>query len=89
MLTMMIGAKNFLYSEKDMYVRFKHMPAGKYAGLGKDAGITELRYNYGRDDYTLTFLTTRGNIIKSFDGLYGEDLRRVFERETGLVVNMR
>jgi hypothetical protein len=88
-LAMMIGAKSFAYSEKDMYVRFRHMPAGKYAGLGKDAGITELQYNIGRDDYTLSFFTSQGNNIKSFDSLYAEDLRKVFERETGLVVNMR
>ena len=91
-LSAMIGAKKWIQGNasgsEDPFVTFHHMPGGKYAKLKKNAGITRLTYNRGPDTYTLEFLSNRGNKIRTFEGLHGEDLKRIFEEYTGLYLSM-
>ena len=40
------------------------------------------------DTYTMEFMTNSGKVVSSRDGLYAEDLRKVFEKETGLYLSL-
>lgn len=87
-LAVMVGAKNFMYSDKDenMYVQFNHM-LGRSRRLPKSVGKTRLRYDIGRDTYTLTFLTSRGNVLAEVDDIHAAELGEVWEEYTGLYLS--
>ena len=87
-LASMVGAKNFMYSDKDenMYVHFNHM-LGKSRRLPKSVGKTRLRYDMGRDTYTLTFFTSRGNVLAEVDDIHADELGEVWEEYTGLYLS--
>lgn len=88
-LETMIGAKGWLFEYRNrVYVTFKHMPSGPSNRLGKSVAITRLEYNIGRDDYTLTLMTNKGNIVKEFEGLYADQLKSTFENTTGLFLTL-
>lgn len=82
---MMTGSKDFVTTKNGLQFR---------VGRGAEKGINRvvISYNRGMDDYTMEFWrTTMGTkkgfqqkLIKSVEGLYFDDLARVFEMTTGL-----
>lgn len=85
---LMTGAKNFSYSVDEL------KNVSLYFKIGKNsAGINHVKvtYNYGRDDYSIVFsyVTIKGiTEKKSFNGVYCDQLKELFEDSTGMVLTM-
>lgn len=75
MFRAMTGAKDFVATEKGL----KFSLPSSYNGI--KAVSVELRVD---DTYDLRFLKPDFSERKSYDGVYAEDLRRIFTEETGL-----
>lgn len=82
-LAMMIGAKHFVGSDNSLTFRF--------AARARN-GSNTLRVTLDPSDtYTVEFLSLRGSSRKvkgSFSDIYAEDLKPLFERETGLYLSL-
>lgn len=85
-LSAMTGAKNFVYdnNKNALYFDFK---------LCKKANKCTLQYNEGMDLYTMTFnkynsRTADFKEIKKYEGLFCDDLKRIFEEFTGLYISL-
>jgi len=82
-LKAMIGAKNFGYDAGVGMGRlsFKFM-------RGKD-GINSISVTLnGMDTYDLKFMNPSGKAVKELEGVYAEDLRRIFSDTTGLALSL-
>lgn len=83
LLTMMIGAKSFRYDQN--YVGFRHM----YAERSKSNYVQiELMPS---DLYKIDFYNIRGlnsKITETIEGVYAEDLARIFSDSTGLTLSI-
>ena len=52
-------------------------------------GAKEVRISLAGDDtYTVVFTSARGNVKGKFEGIYCDQLRELFERETGLYLSL-
>lgn len=76
----MTGAKQFIFSEKDKFLRFK---------IGRNAGKVNLVkiYLLPSDTYRMEFGRTHGQkykILKEFDLVYADQLVPLFEKTTGM-----
>lgn len=84
-LKAMIGAYDFAYSNKDLFFQFK------FKGC-KKANICRITYDLGRDLFNMEFFKYGKNIpLKEMDrlnGLFTEDLIRIFEETTGLYIRI-
>ena len=85
-LVAMIGAHDFIYSNKENYFAFKFK-------LCRKANYCKLIYNEGPDLYTMEFykavksgLVYTYKKVKVIDGLYFDMLRETFEEYTGLYI---
>jgi hypothetical protein len=82
-LTAMIGAHTFVGSENSLTFKWK--------ARAKD-GANILRVTLDPSDtYTMEFFRYRSGKVKplqSFEGVYAEDLRRIFESTTGLYIRL-
>lgn len=82
-LQVMIGANNFIFDEKGA-VSFKFMkseyPANKL--------VLELN---GLDLYVMKFVKVHGKreeVVREIDGLFFDQLKEIFEEETGLYLSL-
>ena len=84
-LNIMVGAKNFVQSQEENFVSFKFIR------------IAENKSNYLKitlaadDTYTVEFGYVRGmtyKVIKDYTGVYGENLKSLFESETKLYLSL-
>lgn len=84
-LTAMVGAKNFVQSEKDSWVQFMFMKTDRIKA-------NRVRITLDPNDtYTVTFFKVyKGEmkIIKETSGLYCDDLFSHFESVTGLYLSL-
>ena len=85
-LVVMTGAKNFTCDLKDNNLLGFRLPMR----LAKHSinGVI-ITYSYGTDLFTVTFKTIKGiksTVVSIVEDVYAEDLRKVFEHETGLVL---
>ena len=79
----MTGAKNLVGSDKGLIFRF-----GRNASRSNQC---EIRLDGGSDTYTVLFYHLwKGRLVidGSFEFVYAEDLRRVFERHTGMATHL-
>jgi hypothetical protein len=84
-LVSMIGAKHLSFSEKDSHVSFKFMRGAKNKANYLKIMLTPA------DTYTLEFGKIHGlkyRVIETLAGVYAEDLKRIFESETGLYLSL-
>lgn len=82
-LAAMIGAHSFNGEKDRVWFKFK--------ARAKNGSNTLLIVLSPDDTYVVTFLSARGTSIKykgKFEGVYAENLRPLFERETGLVLGV-
>lgn len=82
-MSMMIGAHTFTAGESSLTFKFKAR-----AKNGSNCVRVTLDPS---DTYTVEFISIRGASIKtkgSFEGMYAEDLKSLFERETGLYLSL-
>jgi hypothetical protein len=82
-LSRMIGAYNFVGSENSLSFRFKARACNGANGLRVVLDPS--------DTYTVEFVSCRGTSRKvkgSFSDIYAEDLVCLFERQTGLYLNL-
>ena len=85
MLQVLIGAKSNVHGENNVYI--KHMSSK--GELRRAAAVTQVVYDVPSDTYTIKFSTTRGNLIAEFNGVYNDQLKSLFERQTGLYLSLR
>jgi hypothetical protein len=83
-LTAMTGATNLSYSntKDEFYFKFK---------MCKTANYCRLQYDAGLDLYNMEFNKLWGTNfkqVKLYEGLYGDQLREVFESFTGLYLKL-
>ena len=82
-LTVMIGAHTFVGSENSLTFKWKARAKG---------GANTLQVTLDPSDtYTMEFFRYRSGEAKplqSFEGVYAEDLRRIFESTTGLYIRL-
>jgi hypothetical protein len=82
-LGMMLGAHAFGGTADSLSFRFRARATN---------GSNALRIVLDPSDtYTIEFLSLRGRsriVKKTFEGAYAEDLRQIFESETGLYLNL-
>jgi len=77
----MIGGKA-IASESALVIHFK--------GCRK-VNMVKIDYDYGMDFYGMTFYRFSGvesREVKALEGVYAEDLRGIFETETGLYLSL-
>jgi hypothetical protein len=82
-LTCMIGAHDFTGSPDALTFRFR--------ARGRDGSNCCRVSLLPSDTYKVEFISIRGNSVKSkgvFEDIYAEDLRGVFERQTGLYLSL-
>lgn len=82
-LASMIGAKNFIFSDSDEFIRFQFMTGAK-----NKARFCKITLN-GNDLYDVEFYSIRKMNVTdrgTFNNVYSEDLFNLFESETGLVL---
>jgi hypothetical protein len=80
----MIGMKNRTYDDSGAMFRFSAKAMNK-------SNYCKIEYNYGSDDYTMIFGKIYGNdykVIDTIEGLYAEDLEKVFGEKTGLATRL-
>jgi hypothetical protein len=87
-LKAMIGAKNFLSEKKGLgALRFDFMP-----GMGKKGKVNFVRITLDPSDtYSVEFgFKTKSGYkkVSEFDNIYVEQLRKLFESETGLRLSL-
>lgn len=85
-LSIMIGAKNFTYSEKDGYASFKFMK-----GASNKANYIKITLTPA-DVYDVEFGRIWGmdyKVISTHEGMYFDQLRELFETETGLYLSFK
>lgn len=81
---LMIGAHTFTAGENNVTFKFK-------ARAKNGSNCVRITLNPS-DTYTVEFISLRGMSIKtkgSNEGMYAEDLKTLFERETGLYLSIR
>lgn len=81
-LKLMIGAKNFSFGESGVSFIFK---------MFRKANVCRIELNESTDLYNLVFSKIARYELKEvlrFDGLYCDQLKEVFERETGLTLTV-
>lgn len=84
-LSMMIGAKNFVKSDEERWVSFRFTAKSK-----NKSNYFKMTLN-GMDLYDITFGSIRGDkytIKGEFSNCYVEDLKTIFESETGLYLSL-
>ena len=84
-LVAMIGAKNFMRSEKDYTVGFRFAAKAK-----NKANYCRIKLN-SSDLYDIEFISIRGVNVKTIsthNDLYADMLKSVFEAETGLYLSL-
>lgn len=84
-IKVMIGMYNETYDEKGS-LSFKFKAKSK-----NGVNYCQIKWNRIPDDYTMIFGKIRNLDYKEMDrieGLYAEELKRVFEEETGLATNL-
>lgn len=84
-LSVMIGAKNFMRSEKDYTIGFKFTAKAK-----NKANYCRIKLN-ASDLYDVEFISIRGADVKTVsthNDLYADMLKSVFETETGLYLSL-
>jgi hypothetical protein len=82
-LRAMLGAETFVGSENSLSFRFKARAKNGSNGL-------YVRLDPS-DTYTVEFVSVRASkrtVKASFEDVYAEDLRRLFESETGLYLSL-
>ena len=82
-LAVMIGARDFVGSKSSLTFKWKAR-----AKSGANALQVTLDSN---DTYTMGFLRIRSGAampLQSFEDVYAEDLRRIFESTTGLSIQL-
>ena len=78
-----IAAKTVAYTTNGFSVRH----AASRNALKKAAAVTKVDLDLASDTYSVTFYTTRGNPIASFTNVYADDLKDLFEHQTGLFLS--
>lgn len=84
-LGVMIGAKTFIKSDEEQWVSFRFTAKAK-----NKANYMKIKLN-GLDLYDITFGSIRGmnyTIKGEFNNCYAEDLKKLFETETGLYLSL-
>ena len=79
----MTGAKNLIGSDNGLRFRFMRNSSG--------SNMVEIRLDAGTDTYTVLFYHVyRGRLVvdESFDMVYADNLRRLFESHTGLATHL-
>lgn len=82
-LTMMIGAKLYRYNQND--VGFRYMQAERNNSNHIQIQLME------SDLYKLEFWNIRGKdckVVETVEGVYAEDLARIFQESTGLTLSI-
>jgi hypothetical protein len=82
-LQAMVGAINFIYSNNDKYIAFKFKGS-------KKVNYVKITLN-GKDLYDIEFKKLWGNKIKdidSYNDVYAENLKPLFEKVTGLFLSL-
>lgn len=80
MFMVMTGAKVFGVDGDDSRVNLK-LKIGRGARNG--ISVVVITYNRGADDYSMSFQTRAGRVVKEYDGIYGDNLASLFKEETG------
>jgi len=90
---LMIGG-TYMYGDDYVIVKFK----AKAKGGRKAPNCFKITYNHGLDLYDIEFIRNPSmtalingaepKVLESLDGVYAEDLRRIFEDRTGLCLNL-
>jgi hypothetical protein len=80
----MVGTTSFVYSNEKNFLMFDFK-------MCKKANKVKITYNAGLDLYKVEFFKIWGIKVKevsSYEEVYGEDLKRFFEEETGLRLSL-
>lgn len=83
-LSVMVGAKQFVKSDQDSWVQFRHMK-------GNGINLTRIVYEKGLDLYTVEYYKIHGvncNLVSKSENIYADMLREDFERTTGLYLSL-
>ena len=96
-LSIMIGARDFIKSDKDNYIQFRF-------SMCKKASVCKLQYDEGLDLYNMIFSKAKRHridyapgvsfynqtweTVKEFNELQFDQLKEVFERFTGLYLSI-
>jgi hypothetical protein len=83
-LVMMIGANTFVRYNTPPGVSFKYPNRHKPS---KGGNFVKLTFNEGLDLYDMEFKYLRGykaRTVKTYSGVYADQLVEIFERQTGL-----
>jgi hypothetical protein len=78
-LKAMIGADNFAH-DKDGSLSFRFKGSRKFKNC-------KIKLN-GNDLYDIEFYSQRGEVVESREDIYAEDLKRIFEKTTGLYLSL-
>lgn len=84
-LVAMVGAKNFVKSDKENYVSFKFM-----RGAANKANYIKITLN-AMDTYDVEFGKIHGmnyKVVGEFNGVYFDQLKELFENETKLYLSL-
>lgn len=76
----MIGGKPTIKDEYTLVIQWKCQAENK-------AKLVEIHLT-PMDEYEVTFYTLSGKEISKFDGVYAEDLQRLFEEQTKLYLHL-
>lgn len=77
-LVAMIGASNFVSGGNDISFKFK---------MCRKANILKIEYDSGSDMYNMVFYRN-GSEVKRFDQVFNDGMKEIFERFTGLRLNL-
>jgi hypothetical protein len=95
LLAAMVGGKNFCAGttepngEGDYYFAFKHAAGGPTNGR---INFTKIILDGGADLYRIEYAYIRGmkyTVRHTSEGVFGEDLKRLWEDRTGLYLSLR
>lgn len=86
-LIIMLGTKQILYDNATAMIKFDFKTCRK-------ATLCSMNYDYEMDTYAMKFYkfarkTMEWETVKTFDNIYCEELTRIFEDFTGLILNYR
>ena len=86
-MSAMVGAKNWNYSNDQLYVSFRFK-------MCKKANYFKIEYNEGMDTYTIYFKKIGNapnykiNFVECFEDVYVDQIHSIFEKVTGLYTSL-
>jgi hypothetical protein len=86
-LSMFLGAKDCLYSDKDLSFSFKFSNK-----VVSKPNYCEIRYNRGQDLFEMSLkriTNLQVKVLQEETGLYTDQLKPIFEKSTGLYLSFR